>query len=407
MVLSACLLLSACGEKETDKASTGQEDQTVQTVEVQPEAAAPSGGEPAAQTQADTEVKTEAVTETEPEAKTEAVTEAETEAKTEADAGSGEEPTTPSLDDKMALVNGAVITRGDFEKELARLQQEMLKNGVPFSQELLEQLWDRALENLIARELLFSESKSRNIEVDEAQVTERLETLKGRFPSPEEFEAALKQMGLTEDLLRFEIRRAMAVQTLIEKDFEAPAEVSEGEALTFYNENPDRFQRPELIRARHILIKVDPDADEAVKAEAKGKIEAVQKRLAEGEDFAQVAQEASEGPSGPQGGDLGYFQRGQMVKPFEDAAFALAPGGVSDLVETQFGYHLIKLEDKKPEGVAPFDEVKEQLQVWLKQEKVKAALEELITTLREKANVEILISKPQPETPKVGDPNPS
>jgi peptidyl-prolyl cis-trans isomerase C len=128
------------------------------------------------------------------------------------------------------------------------------------------------------------------------------------------------------------------------------------------------------VRASHILIKADPQADESQKAAARKKIKEIQNKLSKGEDFTALAREYSEGPSGTKGGDLGYFSRGQMVKPFEDAAFTSAPGQVSDIVETRLGYHLIKVTEKKPETIVAYADIKDQLQEYLKQKKGSRAI---------------------------------
>jgi peptidyl-prolyl cis-trans isomerase C len=145
------------------------------------------------------------------------------------------------------------------------------------------------------------------------------------------------------------------------------------------------------VHARHILIKLAPDADEAAKAEAHKKIEAVQEKALKGGDFAELAKVHSEGPSNARGGDLGFFGRGQMVKPFEEAAFALEPGKISDIVETRFGYHLIKVEEKKAERALSFDEVKPQLMDKLKRDKIEQQMMTYLLSLREKAAIETFI----------------
>lgn len=125
----------------------------------------------------------------------------------------------------------------------------------------------------------------------------------------------------------------------------------------FYDQNPQRFKQPERIRARHVLVRVAPGASEEQEAEARGRIEAALARLNDGEDFEAVAREVSEDPgSKDQGGDLGFFARGQMVPPFEEAAFALEPGATSEIVRTDFGFHVIRLEERKPAEERSFDE---------------------------------------------------
>jgi len=178
------------------------------------------------------------------------------------------------------------------------------------------------------------------------------------------------------------------VQKLIDNKFADKIKVTEEESKAYYNENAAMFTQPEQVRASHILVKVDPKADEATKQAARKKIEDVQAKLKNGGDFAELAKQYSEGPSNVKGGDLGYFQHGQMVKPFEEVAFATMPGEVSDIVETNFGYHLIKVTDKKPETKTSYDEVKDKLDEYLKREKEQKEVLKYAEELRAKAKVE-------------------
>lgn len=129
-----------------------------------------------------------------------------------------------------------------------------------------------------------------------------------------------------------------------------------------YEARRDEFDRPEEVRARHILIRIPEDADEAVRQAARERAEAALARIQEGADFEDVALEVSEDPgSQSRGGDLGFFSRGRMVKPFEEAAFSLPVGEVSGVVETVHGLHLIRVEEKRPERVVPYDEARVQI----------------------------------------------
>lgn len=145
---------------------------------------------------------------------------------------------------------------------------------------------------------------------------------------------------------------------------------------------------PEEVKASHILIKVEPTADDATKAAARKKIEDLQQKLKAGGDFAELAKENSEGPSNVRGGDLGYFKRGQMVKPFEDVAYSMKIDEVSDLVETRFGYHLIKVSDKKPEQTLAYADVKDKIAQRLKQEKVEKDATLYVEDLKKGAKIE-------------------
>ena len=293
-----------------------------------------------------------------------------------------------SAEQKIALVNGTVIKQAELDSETQRYLDRLQRTG-RFPNDLeRKEIKKQVLENLIARELLYQQSQKKGIKVDQKEIDEQLTGLKGRFPSEAEFKNALSRNNLTEADLRFQFERDLAIKKLLDGQIGDKVAVSEKETRAYYDSNLETFKKPEQVRASHILIKVDPGADEAKKAEARKKIESLQTKLKKGEDFGALAKEYSEGPSGPKGGDLGFFGRGQMVKPFEETAFAMKPGQVSDMVETNFGYHLIMVTDRTPEGTLPYEEVKDKLQQFLKQQKVQEAIAQYVETLKGKAKIE-------------------
>jgi peptidyl-prolyl cis-trans isomerase C len=290
-------------------------------------------------------------------------------------------------DDKVAEVNGSVITKSTFDAEMARVEGQLVSMGQAPSTSKLEEVKKEVLETLINRELLRQESRKKKINADDEAVKEQMAMLKKKFPADTEFKNWLNRMGLSEDDLRSRIAEEIIIKELIDSAIGEKIAVSEKEAKDFYDSNPDSFKQPEQIKASHILIKVDEKADESAKAEARKKIGEIQKRLQKGEDFSALAKELSECPSGASGGDLGYFGRGQMVKPFEDAAFALEAGATSDIVETSFGYHLIKSVDRKPASVVPFSEIKERLTQYLSKQKAQKEVALYLSQLKAKATV--------------------
>jgi peptidyl-prolyl cis-trans isomerase C len=202
---------------------------------------------------------------------------------------------------------------------------------------------------------------------------------------------ALTQMNLSEAEVRAQIERGLAIRELINQQITNKITVSEAQTKAYYDSNPQMFKQPEQVKASHILIKVDAGAVEAQKKEARQKIENVQQKVKNGDDFAQLAKEYSEGPSKTRGGDLGYFQRGQMVKPFDDAAFSMKKDEVSGIVETRFGYHIIKVYDKKPAQTLAYADVKERLSERIKQEEVEKQATEYISQLKKDAKIEKFI----------------
>jgi len=298
-----------------------------------------------------------------------------------------------SAEQKVAVVNGTVINQPEFDNEMNRVLERLQRTG-RFPNDLeRSQIKKQVLENLIARELLYQESQTKGIKVDQKEIEAQVTALKGRFPSEVEFKNALSTMNLTEADLRFQFERDLAIRKLLDDQIGDKVAVSEKESKAYYDNNLESFKKPEQVRASHILIKVDPEAEEAKKAEARTKIESLQAKLKKGEDFGALAKEYSEGPSGPKGGDLGFFGRGQMVKPFEEAAFSMKPGQVSGMVETRFGYHLIMVAERTPESTLSYEEVKDRLEQYLKQQKVQEAIAAYVETLQGKAKIERFVKE--------------
>jgi len=293
--------------------------------------------------------------------------------------------------DKAALVNGTVITQAELDSQMNMVIDRLRSSGRLPDVSQLDQIRSQVLENLIARELLYQESQKKAIKISEEEVNEQLISVKAQFPNEAEFSNALTRMNLTEAGIKEKLERDLALKKLIEDEVAPKVTVSDSEIRAFYENNPETFKQPERVKASHILIKVDPQADASQKAEAQKKIDLVQAKLQKGEDFGALAKEYSEGPSGPKGGDLGYFTRGQMVKPFEQAAFAMKPGEVSGMVETRFGYHLIKVTDKTAETTMPYDDVKERLGEFLKQKKIQEEINVYVRRLEEKAKIDRLV----------------
>ena len=297
---------------------------------------------------------------------------------------------TKSLEEKVAEVNGVIITNEEYSKELeiqrSRVSQQ--QQGTQISEAQLTKIKNEVLEGLIEREVLYQESRKAGIKITEQKIGDQMAAIRNRFPDENEFKNALSRMSLTEEEMKVQIERGLAIRELIERQITRNVEVTDEESKAFYDGNPQFFKQPEQVKASHILIKADADASEPEKAEARKKIKEVQQKLKDGGDFAALAKEYSEGPSNTRGGDLGFFRRGQMVKPFEDAAFAMEPNQVSDIVETRFGYHLIKVYDKKPEGILAYAEVKEKLTQHLKQQKIDKEAIQYINQLKKDAKIE-------------------
>jgi peptidyl-prolyl cis-trans isomerase C len=291
----------------------------------------------------------------------------------------------------VATVNGVAIPKSEFDAEVSRLDRQVAMTGRTPDEKEMAAMKEKILDGMIGREILKQEAAKQGIKADEAEVASQLDALKKKFGSEEEFKTALTKMNVTEDTIKSQFTSELALRKLIEKDVADKITLGPDEAKDFYDKNPEIFKTPEMIRASHILVKVDQGTSPEDKAKALEKIKAIQKRIQGGEDFAVVAKEVSDCPSKENGGDLDFFQRGQMVGPFEDTAFTLKPGQVSDIVETEYGYHLIKLTDKKDAGVMAFEEMKPRIEQHVKSEKVAQQLALYVDQLKTTAKINVLV----------------
>ena len=289
---------------------------------------------------------------------------------------------------KVATVNGIDISRKDYEREVNIYKERLSRSGQPVAEQQIEIMKWQILDQMIEAELLYQDSRNQGVQVEPKEVDNQFNEIRQRFATEKEFAAAMDRMDLTEAAVRQQIERGLAINALVKTRIADKITIPEEESRKFYDAKPELFKQPEEVKASHILIKVAPDADADKKSAAEKKIEKIQARLKKGEDFADLARESSEGPSASKGGDLGYFKRGSMVKPFEDAAFALEVNQVSNLVETRFGYHLIKVFDKKPEQILAYADVKGELEQHLKQQKLKAEVDIYLDNLKKKAKIE-------------------
>lgn len=286
----------------------------------------------------------------------------------------------------VARVNGSVIDA----VELRRATKVLLRGkAVPEGQQA--EVDRQALEQLLSAELLYQAAAKMEIKDLDKQIDARLAEGKARFAKEEDFAKAIKDLEMDEKELREYTRRDLLISKFVESVIAPKVKVTEEDALAFYKQNPDKFTRGESVRASHILIGIDASASAEEKKKAGEKAEKLRKELLGGADFAALAKGNSTCPSSQQGGDLGFFVKGQMAPAFEKAAFALKPGEISDVVETQFGFHIIKLMEKKPAETVTFKEAKTRIEEYLKGQKISAAVAEYVSEARKTAKIEILL----------------
>ena len=298
-------------------------------------------------------------------------------------------PVPPQLPEIVARVNGEAINGAELERAVKALEG---RAGGPVPADQRDRVFRGVLDDMIGYKLLIQEAKARKIAVPDAEIEAQIAQIRSQFPTQQQFEQALAAQKLTLEDVREDARSEMSVEKLVEGEIAAKIAVKPEAVNDFYQKNQDKFQQGPRVRASHILISFPQNADAAAKQQAKTKAEGILKDLKAGKDFAAAAKESSQDPgSAVNGGDLGFFEKGQMVPPFEQAAFALNPGEMSELVESQFGYHIIKVAEKQTQRVVPLDEAKGQIEQYLGQQSRQAETEAFVNTLKAKAKIEILI----------------
>jgi peptidyl-prolyl cis-trans isomerase C len=293
--------------------------------------------------------------------------------------------------DKVAMVNGIAIPKKVFDRQMLVFQARMAEQGQKPDAAQLENMKKHVLDQLIGGELLYQEAKKDGISVSTDEVNAYVANIKKRFPSEADFKQGLARMHTNEKEMLDEVGKSLVIQEFIKKHLLKGITIDDAEAKAFYDSHPQFFKEPEMVKARHILIKVSPTASQAEKDAAMKKIKDIEEKAKKGADFAELAKKYSEGPSAPSGGELGFFRRGQMVKPFEDAAFKLEPGQMSGIVKTQFGYHLIKVTAKKPAGTVSFEKAKDRIKENLLQRQSGQIVEEHVKKLAKTAKIEKFI----------------
>ncbi|HEU0265647.1 MAG TPA: peptidylprolyl isomerase [Geobacterales bacterium] len=287
----------------------------------------------------------------------------------------------------IATVNGSSISRKELDLAVKiMMEQNQVAQPTP---ELASQMEEAVTQQLISSELLYQAGSKLKIADLDKQVAEKLSERKARYATPEKFQEEIGRYGMTEKDLDQLVRKSIVISNYIEQEIASKVTVSADDAKKFYDDNQDKFKMPESIRASHILVAVDASASKEDKEKSRKLAEDILKRVKKGEDFAEVAKKESKCPSATVGGDLGYFAQGQMVPPFEEAAFKLKVGEISDVVETKFGYHIIKVTDKKPAGTTPFDEVKERIMEYLKGQQIQKAIMQRVEELHKGAKITI------------------
>ncbi len=316
------------------------------------------------------------------------------------DVGAPAEQPARDLDRVIARVNGTEITEADLMTEFNILAGRM-QGRVPPERlaQMQEEILQGAMDNLIIKQLLLDEVDKEAVEVSEQEIDETIARYRQQIPPELSLEDQLTQIGMSKDEFRENIARDVRVNKLLEAKVGDPVDPTEEEIARFHEQHRDEyFAMPERVSASHILLSVEPGDGPDAQEEALEKAESLRQELLDGADFAEIAQAHSDCPSSMQGGDLGTFVRGQMVPPFEQAAFSQAIGEIGEIVKTDFGYHIIQVHERHEEGTASLDESRDQIAQFLISQSREEALRAYVTELREAADIEMMDAPAAPET---------
>jgi peptidyl-prolyl cis-trans isomerase C len=291
----------------------------------------------------------------------------------------------------VARVNGENILGRDLE-ELVR--QELSTIGNPewknLRGEYRGELTLNKITALINSRLLYQTAVASSIQATDAEIQAEIQKIAKTFKSDEEMDAALAKQNMDRTSLKKSVFENLTTSKYLEETISKKIMVSPEEAADYFSSNPEEFHHPEVVRLSHILIKASGNTPEE-DAEARERAEGILARLNKGEDFARLAREYSMDASAAQGGDIGFTSKEGLAQEYSEAAFSLPVAGIK-LLRTQYGYHILKVTDKKNEGLFTLEDVKPRLIEHLKNQKYQEELNKLVNQLRGKANIEILIS---------------
>jgi peptidyl-prolyl cis-trans isomerase C len=324
-------------------------------------------------------------------------------------------------DPVVAKGKGIEIKRSQVDDAISGLRSNFAARGQNLSSEEIVRAQPQVLERLIQVKLLLAKATDADKTEARDSTTKRIDAIKARYGNDENLERQLKAAGTNQEELRSKMIEESTAQAVLERELNVAA--TDDEVKKFYDDNPAKFEQPEMVRASHILLSTrDSESNKELsddqKAAKRKLAQELLKRARAGEDFAKLAKQYSEDPGSKDKGGEYQFPRGQMVPEFEAAAFSLKTNEVSEIITTQFGYHIIKLSEKIPAKKVELTKVAPDVKEYLKQQqmqKKEPEVKEFMAKLEKEADVKILdeqfkrkeMSEPSPAAPPVTGPKPT
>jgi peptidyl-prolyl cis-trans isomerase C len=250
-----------------------------------------------------------------------------------------------------------------------------------------EEIARAAVRRVVEARLLAQEAQRRGLKPDGKRVSAALAEIEKQAGGRAGLETALARLGATYDQLQASASETDLVQVFLTTQIEPQVTVTAADVSAFYDANPDMFARPDMVRARHIMIRLTPTSTTEDKKNARARATAARQRVISGEDFATVAREVSEGREASNGGDMGFFARDEMMPELTNIAFALDVVQISEIIETRFGFHILKVEEKRPASKMTLEEAEEPVRQLLIENRTGEKVAELLVQLTKAAAI--------------------
>jgi peptidyl-prolyl cis-trans isomerase SurA len=293
-----------------------------------------------------------------------------------------------TVDKIIAVVDNEIITQTDVDRVLATVEAAKGASGQDLSQleQDLKKIRENVINQMIEEKLILSEAKKLDIKVDETKIDARIEKIKQSFSSAEEFEMALATQGLTIKDLRDRFHDQEIMRVAVDYFVRSKIDIDPQEIKQFYQSRKNMLMHPEKARVRSILIKIDRKQNEY---QALQKAKEVLERLNMGEQFIELARDYSQGANAAAGGALGIIEKGQLIKEIDQAIFSLQPGEFTDVIKTQSGYRIFKLEEKIAPSPLTFSEAQEKIRRILYKQRFAELFANWIEQLKQNADITI------------------
>jgi peptidyl-prolyl cis-trans isomerase SurA len=294
------------------------------------------------------------------------------------------------VDRIVAVVNQEIITLSEVEKWIGPLRGEVQAEDRLKRREQVHEVCRKVLDKLIEEKLVDQEVKRAGVKVTSKEVEGALEEIKRRnTTTQEDLEMALAKEGLTPEAFKKQIEKRLQRMKLVNWAVKVESKAGEKELKDFYQKNIDRYRINESYRPSHIFFIIPKEATPEEIREIRKKCQKVLEKIKGGEDFGEMALLFSEDPSSKDRGDLGYFKKGELLPALEKEALRLQVGGMSGIIRTDFGFHLIKLLDRKGGRPPSFEEIKEKVEADYYENEREKSFQQFLNTLKEKSVIEI------------------